>query len=206
MFNDHISRLDDLQPSSQKRDEKKASGNNEFQNAGEKISQCLFRVLIYTCKRSDEKSTHSSNEKKTSDKSDFMQRKSIFHSDGKRWGPNLNHFSINHFAKQIIQLYQCHVRINISEFCNFTHTARHGTHTRMAYGIRLFDYISSLSLGWACRAHNAHRAVFPAPIVVAMCSTKNQAKWNKHTQCSLCCCCCCWSFFCSFQLQIEKCA
>lgn len=47
----------------------------------------------------------------------------------KRYGPNLNHFSINHFAKQIIQLYQCHVRINISEFCNFTISARTGTYT-----------------------------------------------------------------------------
>lgn len=102
----------------------------------------------------------------------------------KHCGPNLNHFSINHFAKQIIQLYQCHVRINISEFCNFTisaHTGKH-THIHIPSGIRgAFIYSIISNLCWEfCRAYTACRAIFPAPIVVAMCSTKNQEKERKN--------------------------
>lgn len=98
----------------------------------------------------------------------------------KRYGPNLNHFSINHFAKQIIQLYQCHVRINISEFCNFTISARTGTHTHTVWHtgrVHLFDYIESL-LRVLPSLHCM--PIFPAPIVVAMCSTKNHEKERKN--------------------------
>lgn len=109
----------------------------------------------------------------------------------KRCGPNLNHFSINHFAKQIIQLYQCHVRINISEFCNFTISARTGTHihTHTVWHTGRVHFIRLYRISVESFAEPTLHAVqfFPRQLwwrcALQRITRKKEKKriWNKHT-------------------------
>lgn len=85
-------------------------------------------------------------EKKVSEKNkfDFMQKQTISilskKKELRRWmqsvGQNLNHFSINHFVKQIIQLYHCHVRINKWIFTISTI----GTHTTIFRAVSMLQH------------------------------------------------------------------
>lgn len=86
------------------------------------------------------------NGKKVSEKNkfDFMQKQTISilskKKELRRWmqsvGQNLNHFSINHFVKQIIQLYHCHVRINKWIFTISTI----GTHTTISRTVLMLQH------------------------------------------------------------------
>lgn len=149
--------------------------------AGEKISQCLFCALIYACEWKAKRNLR--------DKSDFMQKKTtkaIFHS---KWNvcwmqalrPEFKSFFHKSFCKtdySIISMPRTHKYKWILQFYN---QCSHGhTHTyRMAYGARSFIRLYRISVE-SFAEPTLHAAIFPAPIVVAMCSTKNHEKERKN--------------------------